>query len=78
MQVDPIKPKLKPPETQLWKVKWDILLSTSAFKFNSRRYIEALEDATLYEAGSALCHVVALDIPYACHGIQCLESEVLP
>ena len=34
-----MKPKLKPPGTERLKLKCDILLSTSAFKFNSRRYI---------------------------------------
>jgi len=38
VQVDPIKPKLKPPGTKLLKLKIDILLLTSAFKFNLRRY----------------------------------------
>jgi hypothetical protein len=38
VQVDPIKPKLRPPGTKLLKLKCDILLSTSAFRFNLRRY----------------------------------------
>jgi hypothetical protein len=38
VQVDPIKPKLKPPGTKQLKLKIDILLSTYAFKFNLRRY----------------------------------------
>ena len=38
MQVDPIKPKLRPPGTKRWKANCDVLLSTSAFKFNLRRY----------------------------------------
>ena len=38
MQVDPIKPKLKPPRTKRLKLNCDILLSTSTFKFNLRRY----------------------------------------
>jgi len=37
-QVDPIKPMLKPPGTKRLKLKCVILLSTSAFKFNLRRY----------------------------------------
>jgi hypothetical protein len=37
VQVDPIKPKF-PPGTKRLKLKLDILLSTSAFKFNLRRY----------------------------------------
>jgi hypothetical protein len=38
VQVDTIKPKLKPPGTKRLKPKCDILLSTSAFKFSLRRY----------------------------------------
>ena len=38
MQVDPIKPKLKPPGTKRLTVKYDVQFSTSAVKFNSRRY----------------------------------------
>jgi hypothetical protein len=41
VQFDPIKPKLKPPGTKRLKLKCDVLLSTSAFKFNLRRYNEA-------------------------------------
>jgi 4-hydroxy-3-methylbut-2-enyl diphosphate reductase IspH len=33
-----VKPKLKPPGTKRLKLNCDILLSTSAFKFNLRRY----------------------------------------
>ena len=33
-----MKPKLKPPGTKRLKLKCDILLSTSAFNFNLRRY----------------------------------------
>ena len=51
MQVAPIKPKLKPPETNRLKLKCDILLRTSAFKFNLRRYTMASEQSqTLFEA----------------------------
>ena len=38
VQVYPIKPKLKPPGTERLKLNCAILLSTSAFKFNLRRY----------------------------------------
>jgi hypothetical protein len=38
VQVDTIKPKLKPPGTKRLKLKCDILLSTSAFRFSLRRY----------------------------------------
>ena len=40
MQVDPIKPKLKAPGTKRLKLKYDKLLSSSAFKFNLHRYIK--------------------------------------
>ena len=38
MQVDPIKPALKPPGSHRLKLKYDKLLSNFAFRFNSRRY----------------------------------------
>jgi len=40
VQVDPIKPNLKPTETKLLKRKCDILVTSSAFKFSLRRYNE--------------------------------------
>jgi len=40
VQVYPIKPKLKPPGTKRLKLNCDVLLSTSAFKINLRRYNE--------------------------------------
>ena len=40
MQVDLLKPPLKPPRTQLLKLKCDILLSTAAFKFNLRGFMK--------------------------------------
>jgi len=41
VQVNPIKPKFKPPGNKRLKLKCDTLLSTSAFKFNLRRYSKA-------------------------------------
>ena len=38
VQVAPMKPKLKPPGTKCLKLNCDMLLSTSAFEFNLRRY----------------------------------------
>jgi hypothetical protein len=40
MQVDPIKPTLKPPGTKQLKVKYEELLPSFALNFNFRRYIE--------------------------------------
>ena len=40
MQVDPIKPTLKVPETKRLKLKYDEPLSSFAFHFNLRRYSE--------------------------------------
>jgi hypothetical protein len=42
VQLDPIKPTLKPTGTKRLKLKWEMLLSISAFKFNLRRYIMVL------------------------------------
>jgi hypothetical protein len=41
VQVDPLKPELKPPGTKRLKLKYDVRLSKSAFKFNMRRYTPA-------------------------------------
>jgi len=38
VQVDPMKPKLTPPGIKRLKLMCNILLSTSAFKFDLRRY----------------------------------------
>jgi len=38
VQVDPIKPMLKPPGTKRLKLKYDESPSNFAFKFNLRRY----------------------------------------
>jgi hypothetical protein len=38
VQVDPIKPQSKPPGTERLKRNFEILVSTSAFKFSLRRY----------------------------------------
>jgi len=40
VQVDPFKPKLKPPGTQHLKLNYDGLLSYFGFKCNLRRYIK--------------------------------------
>jgi hypothetical protein len=42
VQVDPIKPKLKPPGAKRLKLECVVLVSTSAFKFNLRRYISVM------------------------------------
>jgi hypothetical protein len=42
MQVDSIKPKLKPPESKRFETKCDEPLFLNAFKFNFRRYNEAI------------------------------------
>jgi hypothetical protein len=41
VQIDPMKPMLKPPRTKRLKLKCDILLSSYSFKFNLRRYTSA-------------------------------------
>jgi len=41
VQLNPIKPMLKPPGTKHLRLEYDGLLSSFAFKFDLRRYIEA-------------------------------------
>ena len=50
VQVDPMKPKLKPPGTKRLKLKCDVLLSNFAFKFNLRHYIPVLSSLTFLAA----------------------------
>jgi hypothetical protein len=38
VQVDPLRPKLKPPGTKRLKLEYEGLLSIFGFKFNLRRY----------------------------------------
>jgi len=40
VQVDPMKPKLKPPGSKRLKLEYDGLPSNLGFKFNVRRYTE--------------------------------------
>ena len=56
VQVDPIKPNLKPPGTRHLKVKCDTLISTFAFKFNLRRYNVDRQTRALRGQGLTLVH----------------------
>jgi len=62
VQVDPLKPKLKPSGTNRLKLKCglkcDTLLSTSAFNFNLRRYSVVTQnvDGMHQAAGSVPVH----------------------
>jgi len=53
VQVDPIKPTLKPPGTERLKLNCEILLSTSDFKFNLRRYTKEAAAAAISERDAA-------------------------
>jgi hypothetical protein len=57
VQVDPIKPTLKVPETKQLKLKHIKLLSNVAFKFNLRRYNEARERLSAAKAAVANAEV---------------------
>jgi hypothetical protein len=56
VQVDPIKPTLKPPGTKRLKLEFDVLLSNFAFKLNLRRYTKVQQLARVWarrlEAGA--------------------------
>ena len=54
MQVDPIKPKLNPPGAKRLKLKCDIMLSTSGFKFNLRRYTKGKSPKSSAGGGGGL------------------------
>ena len=70
MQVDPIKPTLKPTGTKVLKVKGDVLVSNFAFNFNLRHHILAasitiaveIEAATSAAATAAGAAVQAADL----------------
>jgi hypothetical protein len=51
VQVDPIKPKLKPPGTKHLRLKCDEVLSSFAFNFNLRRYTKAVAAAKSHKQG---------------------------
>jgi hypothetical protein len=68
VQVDPIKPKLKPPGTKRLKLNCDILLSTSALKFNLRRY-------NLASGGAA--GVLVLHSPISGYGLPDIARHVI-
>jgi len=53
VQVAPIKPTLKAPGTQRLKLEFDDLLSTSAFKFNLRRYTKVTMTMTTRSSAGA-------------------------
>ena len=55
VQVDPVKPKWKPPGTKRLKLKCDILLSNFAFKFNLRRYTMARTSTSVTTVAARRC-----------------------
>jgi hypothetical protein len=67
VQVDPIKPKSKPHGTKRLKLNYDVELSTTALKFDLRRYIAVHRCYPL-----AVCPGVAPDarfFSYTLHGL---------
>ena len=54
VQVDPMKPRMKPPGTERLKSEHDGLLSNFGFKFKLRRYSVLVRDAAQYIAGRGL------------------------
>jgi len=49
-----MKPTMRPPGTKRLNLKYDELLSTSAFKFNLRRYIVAWFWATVRNPSTSM------------------------
>jgi hypothetical protein len=52
VQADPINIMFKPPGTKCLKLRCDILLSTSAFKFNLYRYAKGRDAAAATPGGA--------------------------
>jgi len=70
VQVDPIKPTLKAPGTKRLTLRCDTLLSTSAYKFNLRRYklavdlsLAALLGDDVYNFAELLAHPIVTALP---------------
>jgi hypothetical protein len=61
VQVDPVKPKLKPPGIKRLKLNCDVLLSTSSFNFNLRRYTEAKIRQLFASAAAAAPCIIFID-----------------
>jgi len=61
VQVDPIKPRLRPPGTKHLILKCDVLLSTSAFKFNLRRYTMGVSRRPVVRRSAASASAAAPD-----------------
>jgi hypothetical protein len=66
VQVDPIKPTLKAPGSERLKLNCDILLSTSAFSFNLRRYTVGGMMATAARARQGLTSLLSHLSPTVC------------
>jgi len=67
IQIDPIEPRLKAPETKLLNLKYGLLLSICsnfAFNFNLGRYIEGepTPDTICYQAGAPRSHTSHLNL----------------
>ena len=78
VQVDPIKPTLKPTGNKRLKLKCDTLLSTSAFKSNLRRYTLAAvvrQAAACLSSGGHL-HYLGTGSAGILGGVGQLESRV--
>jgi hypothetical protein len=57
-----MKPRLKPPGNKRFELKCDILLSTSAFKFNLRRFSLVEFDLHAFERDFELIDMVAREV----------------
>jgi len=71
VQVDPLKPKLKPPGVKHLKLICDVLLSSSAFKLNLRRYTK--EYAVRFRFPSAEDDQPGIAVLDAGHGLTLVQ-----
>jgi hypothetical protein len=74
VQVDPIKPTLKPPGTERLKLNCDVPRSTPAFKFNLRRYAVAAAFAEGFDPVGSRDIREAFDPGVVAEGDACLPS----
>ena len=77
MQIDPIKPKLKPPGIKRLKLKYDELLSRFAFKFNLRRYIKD-DELTWLLAGSLIIDMEGggASLPFPTDELRLIDTKL--
>jgi len=72
VQVEPMKSKLKAPGTKRLKLKYDNLLSSFAFKFNLRLYMEEI----VYQRQVGRCRLTVSKPALKAPEVSALEADI--